>query len=261
MSITSRLCSPRRIAAIGALCALSITGQPLAPEPELGDGDDPSEACAGGVVLDDGSAETGYGWVPSVIEGEYVQEFDAARFTSRRLSSVCICWLRTRPDTRIGFEVVFYRQVADPKIEGRLIPEKTPYAVFPGTAEVTPLGIAETFVEIDVDDLVIPSGRSYIGARWDASQDQFFFICADTTEETPPVEVFFRDDRAKGEWASVFESFDPIFADHRAMMVRTLPGPPVAIDVPALGTGTMALLAIVLSATALARLGARRRRG
>ncbi len=240
-------------------CAFSVSGQPLAPDAIPGAGGDPAEACAGGVVVDDGSAETGYGWVPSVIEGEYVQEFDSLLFTSRRLRSVCVCWLRTRPDTTIDFEVVFYRQVVDPKDRERLIPADTPYAAFPASAEVTPLGIDESFFEVDVTNVVIPAGPSYIGVRWDASRDQFFFICADHTEETLPVEVFFRDDRAKGEWASVFETIDPIFRDHRAIMVRALPGPLAVVDVPALGAAGLALLATALAALALVMLKARRR--
>lgn len=202
-------------------------------------------------MVDDGSAETGYGWVPSVIEGEFVQEFDAADFTSHQLSSVCVCWLRTRPDPTIDFEVVLYRQVVDPD-DGRLIPAAEPYAVFPASAEVTPQGIAESFFVVDVGGVSIPGGRSYIGARWNASQDQFFFVCTDTSVDTEPVEVFFRDDRAEGEWTSVFDSFDPIFDDHRAIMVRALPGPEVAVDIPALGVAGLIILAAALAVIAMA---------
>ncbi len=235
--------------ALCALSALTASGQPMAPEPGRGAGGDP--ACEGGVVVDDGSAETGYGWVPSVIEGEFVQEFDADEFSSRRLQSVCICWIRTRPDTTIDFEIIFYRQVIDPD-DGSPIPAAEPYAAVPASADVTPLGIAESFFEVDVGGVVVPGGRSYIGARWDASQDQFFFVCTDTSEDTDPVEVFFRDDRAEGEWTSVFESIDPIFDEHRALMVRVLPGPLAAIDVPALGAAGLTVLALALAGAASA---------
>ncbi len=280
------------IVALGASCAFAALGQPRAPASDArGDasrgagrspesartlsqpggagprsrtegsasrGGDPA-ACDGGVVVDDGSAETGYGWVPSVIEGEFVQEFDAAAFSSHRLDSVCLCWIRTRPDTEIDFEIVFYRQVVDPDNATRLLPAAEPYAVFPGSADVVPKGIAESFFEVDVRGVVIPAGASYIGARWDPSTDQFFFVCTDTSDDTPPVEVFFRDDRAEGEWTSVFESNDPIFDDHRAIMVRALPGPLVAVDVPALGMSGLALMAAALATLALWLLIARRR--
>ncbi len=263
MSLKSRSCSLFLTALFLVACfAFPATGQPASPRgavfsaPEKGGGD-PAD-CAGGVVVDDGSAETGYGWVPSVIEGEYVQEFDTGDFTSRRLRSVCVCWLRTRPDQTIDFEVVFYRQVTDPENAERLIPAAEPYAAFPASAEVLPEGITESFFEVYVGDMAIPVGQSYIGARWDASADQFFFICADTTESTEPVDVYFRDDRAEGEWVSVFESNDPIFDDHRALMVRALPGPVAAVDVPVLGGLGLVLLAVTLSTLALAKLARRR---
>ncbi len=253
--------------AVGLWLAATLAGQPMAPElSAVPDGGDSGENdCAGGVVLDDGSAETGYGWVPSVVEGEYVQAFDADACPGRRLKSVCICWLRTRPDTTLDFEIVFYRQVVDPDTDPedpiRLIPDAEPYAVRPGSAEVIPKGVTESFFEVEVGDLVMPFGRSYIGARWDASTDQFFFICADTSEETEPVEVFFRDDRSEeGQWTSVFETTDPIFTDHKALMVRLLPGEEVAIDVPALGGAGLALLVAALAASALAVFWGRRRK-
>ncbi len=240
--------------------APAATAQPAAPsvlelpgQPAKGGGEDPND-CADGVVVDDGSAETGYGWVPSVIEGEYVQEFDADQFPSRRLRSVCVCWLRSRMDRTIDFEVVFYRQIEDPENEGRLIPADAPYAVFPANAEVIPKGITESFFEVGVADLPIPIGRSYIGVRWDARADQFFFICADQSEETEPVNVFFRDDRADGDWESVFESLDPIFNDHRALMIRPLPGPVLPVDIPVLEPKGLILLASALAMLALALL-------
>ncbi len=272
MSFKSRFYSLFSVAALGACCVLSVAGQPMAPQnlppsarhsgpappAESGDGGDSAD-CADGVVLDDGSAESGYGWVPSVIEGEYVQEFDADRFTSRRLRSVCICWLRTQPDTELDFEIVFYRQVVDPEEGERLVPAAEPYAVFPASAEVVPSGVTESFFEVDVRGVMMPSGRSYIGARWNPSQDRFFFICVDTSEDTVPVEAFFRDDRAEGEWASVLESTDPIFQDHRALMIRVLPGPELVVDVPALGPSGLATLAAALAALALVLVARSRR--
>ncbi len=269
MSFKSRFLSLLSVVALGASFAHSVVGQPMAPQEfppsaslpaDSGDGEDPAE-CAGGVVVDDGSAETGYGWVPSVVEGEYVQEFDASLFTSRRLRSVCICWMRTRPDSDVDFEIVFYRQVIDPEDEERLVPADEPYAVRPASADVAPKGITESFFEVDVSGVVMPAGPSYVGARWDASRDQYFFVCVDNSEATSPVEVFFRDDRSEGEWTSVFETTDPIFQDHRAMMIRVLPGPAVVVDVPALGASGLATLAAALALAALVMRRRYRRRG
>ncbi len=237
------------IVTLGTAWAGPVTAQPLAPDAARADGGGDPAACADGLVPDDGSAESGYGWVPSVIEGEFVQEIDSSQLASRRLESVCICWLRTRADTTIDFEIVFYKEEL---VDGVAVPAAAPYAAIPASAEVTPLGIAESFFEIDATGIRIPRGRSFIGARWDASVDQFFFICVDQSEPTPLVEAFFRDDRSKGEWTSVFETTDPIFDEHRAMMIRVRAKPAVPVEIPALGGLGLALLTAALATAALA---------
>ena len=244
------------IAALLAACAAAVPGQPLAPDPAVRTEGGGGAACADGVVSDDGSAETGYGWVPSVIEGEYVQEFFSGRFASRRLESVCICWLRTQPDATVDFEIVFY---AEEVIDGEAGPASAPYAAVAASAEVVPVGITESFFEVDVTGIVIPPGRSFIGARWDASSDQFFFICADHDGPGPPVEAFFRDDRSEGEWTSVFETVDPIFDGHRAMLIRARSFPAVPVEVPALGVSGLVLLAAAMAVLALAAVRRRSR--
>ena len=51
--------------------------------------------------------------------------------------------------------------------------------------------------------------------------EKFLFICTDTSGGTEPVDVFFKDDRAKG-WTSVFESHDRIFRHHKVLLVRAV---------------------------------------
>ncbi len=224
--------------------SVALLAQPMAPTSQRAEAQG-EDACNGTVedgyvVLDDGTAETGYGWVPSVIEGEFVQRFSTSLFLTRNLESVCVCWIRTNDnDTLIDFEVVFYDDVGG-------MPASSPYAIVPADAMVEPMGIAETFTEVDVIGVRIPVGPSYIGVRWDASLDQFFFVCADHSESTEPVEVFFRDDRSEGEWTSVFETIDPIFRNHRSMMVRGRSSFITAIDVPTLGAGGLVVLGILL---------------
>jgi hypothetical protein len=194
------------------------------------------------VVKDDGSVETGWGWVPSVLSGEYVQVFERSEFSSGGIESVCVCWLRTRPDDSIDFDVVFYRDdVAKP---GQ--PEATPFAVVPAHASGVPLGIVGQFYEVDVSNVELPPGTVYIGPRWDASIDQFFFVCADTTPTTPFTNVFFIDDRAKGEWSNIAETNDPIFALHRAILVRPVPRPVFAVEIPVLSRWPTLLLVTLL---------------
>ena len=230
---------------LGAVLATSVApllAQPLAPSPDTPAAGTAGEgiACEGGVIVDDGSAETGYGWVPSVIEGEYVQRFHTQQFPTRQLESVCICWIRTQPDTEIDFEVIFYEDV-----DG--MPANAPYAVVPANGTVTAQGIVGEFTEVDVTGVQLPVGPSYIGARWDPSADRFFFVCTDTSEDTAQVNVFFRDDRSEGIWTSVLDSVDPIFMNHRALMVRARASLETAIDIPTVGEAGLIILALLLA--------------
>lgn len=197
------------------VAANAFGGTPLAP-PFAGDsvavigGQD----CADGVVKDDGTLETGYSWVPSVVDGRYVQQFEAAEFRSRKMEEVCVCWTRTRLDDSIIFNVELYRDRG-----GR--PADYPEASVEAVASLVPTFPDGAFLSVDVSqaDFHAPTETFYLGVRWDASEDQYFFVCADKSEETPVVDGWFTDDRASG-WASVLETSDPTFFGHRAMMIR-----------------------------------------
>ncbi|MCP4661892.1 MAG: hypothetical protein GY856_41340 [bacterium] len=212
-------------------------------------------ACTDGVVKDDGSPEIGWGWVPSVVEGQYVQEFHSGEFPTRNLETVCVCWLRTRTDSDLDFAVVFYDDVGGE-------PAITPFAAIPATATGVGTGAAGgRFFTVDVSVVRVPLGTFYVGVRWDPSADQFFFICADTSPETEPVNVFFIDDRADA-WTNVFDSGDPIFDLHRAILVRAVASDTAAVEIPALGPGGLWILGGLLSAAGLGLLagrGARKR--
>jgi hypothetical protein len=214
---------------LGMLTLASQAPLCSAPEGSSLSGEDLAPLCADGVVKDDGTVETGYGWVPSVVDGRYVQSFSSTEFAGRKLEEVCVCWLRTRADDSIEFEVQIYRDAG-----GR--PEMHPMATFPARAEAVPQGILGEMYSVDTGGIVIPWGPIYIGVAWDASADQFFFVCTDKSDETPPVEAFFIDDRAD-EWASVFETSDPIFIGHKAIIVRAVGSrlPPI-VEIPTLDT-------------------------
>ena len=66
------------------------------------------------------------------------------------------------------------------------------------------------FYSVDVSDADFhaPTDIFYLGVRWNPSEDGFFFVCVDKSEETPVVDGWYIDDRAD-EWASVLESNDP----------------------------------------------------
>jgi hypothetical protein len=175
----------------------------------------PTQACGGGVVLDDGQVDSGYSFVPSATEGTYVQYFDSKLFPSRHLKSVCVCWLKTRQDRKdVAFEVVFFEKVG-------LQPAVRPYAWVPGVVGEVAESVAAAgeLVEVDVRGVQLPADGAFIGVRWNPSEEQFLFICNDRSEGTDKTEVFFNEDRARG-WTDVKKAKDPIFVPHRAIMVR-----------------------------------------
>lgn len=206
--------------------------------------------CEDGVVRDDGSAETAYGWVPSVVDGRYVQEYRLQEFPTQNVESVCVCWRRTRMDTDIDFEVHFYshwRYVAD---DGQVfwIPEMEPFAVVEASATDVTDDVAGTWTQVDVGNVELPICPYFsVGVKWNPSVDQFFFVCDDTTPTTPRSGAWFIDDRARG-WGSVLFTIDPIFDVHRALMIRALPGErlPSVVEVPSLGQTGMLLLVLAM---------------
>jgi len=194
--------------------------------------------CADGVVKDDGTLESGYGWVPSAIDGRYVQQFQLADFRSRKIEEVCVCWTRTQTDDSVSFTVELYRDVG-----GR--PSPRPEASVEAVATLVPNFPDGAFYNIDVShvDMLAPTGTFYIGVKWNPSEDEFFFVCVDQTDTTEIVDGWFIDDRAD-EWTSVLESSDPIFDAHRAMMVRARAAEGYFPLVPTLGTWGLIIMIV-----------------
>ncbi|MEM7356211.1 MAG: hypothetical protein AAF657_35675 [Acidobacteriota bacterium] len=178
-----------------------------------------AKPCEGGLAKDDGTVETGYGYVPSAKMGRYVQELDAGDLPSRKLQEVCVCWLRSREDSDIEFEVEFYK-------DQNGVPAATPYAKVSGTATEVPNGVAEAgrFYSVDASSVTVPEGKSYVGVHWDPSESTFFFVCSDQSPESPRTKVFSQEDRAP-RWADIGTSRDPIFKPHRSMLVRVKAAP------------------------------------
>ena len=228
---------------------VAARAQPLAAGAEVPDAPlVAGPSCDGGVVKDDGSVETGWGWVPSVVDGQYVQQYEEADFPSRQLEKVCVCWLRTRTDDEIDFEVVVYDDV-----DGH--PASSPVATVPATATIVPRGVIGQFVEVDLRGAFLPPGRSFIGVRWNPSRDQFFFLCADTSPATPITDVYFIDDRAD-QWTSVLRTVDPIFRAHHSVLVRATaaPVPPLVLEVPAADRRGLVVLILLIAFAGLVSL-------
>ena len=215
--------------------ALPVAAQPPTSPPESAPAPSEKEIpaaspCGGGAVHDDGTVETGYGFVPSSDDGIYVQELRSSDLPGRHLSKVCVCLLKTRLDDDALFRVVFYKDAG-----GR--PADKPYAAVASRAENIPRKVEEAgrFYEVDVSGVEIPEGTSYVGVRWNPSKAKFLFTCTDTSEETAKKPVFFRE-TMKPIWTSVFHAKDPIFKPHRAILVRTEAGKESRKAVPGLKT-------------------------
>ncbi len=216
---------PRCLTGLLALLVILVVSPALAVTPddsatrtvavERQSGTIPGPGCEDGVVLDDGTVETAYSWVPSAVWGEYVQTFPGGPLVSSRLDSVCVCWTRTHADDSLDFEVVVYSGT-------QAYPGQRELFSFPASVVAVPEWPDAAFVEVQAppDAPPLSAGGHHIGVRWNPSVDQFFFVCADQSATDTPVAGFFRDDRSQGEWGSILDTSDPIFADHAALMVR-----------------------------------------
>ncbi len=247
--------TPRRRPTLSAALILALLPVAVAAAPVAVDaGAVPRRvepACEEGVVKDDGVPEAGYSWVPSVVEGIYVQEFRVEEFPSRLLEKVCLCWMRTGGDDSVDFDLVIYTDVGG-------MPAAEPGVVVPASVSGVPQALDGVFVEVELpgDGVRLTSGVFYIGARWNASVDQRLFLCADKSPTTPPVPGFFTDDRADG-WEPALDTSDPIFDDYKALMIRAVAAEHDGFGLPA--TGPVASTALVLAIAAAAVLVMRRR--
>lgn len=245
----------RALAGVLLACCLPMASGPVRGETlgatTLQRGDStPAPLCEDGVVVDDGSLETGYGFVPSVFEGQYLQRFDAEDLPTRDAESVCVCWLRTRSEDAIEYEVVFYEDR-----DGE--PDFLPYASVSAAAEDVPQGIVGRFYEVDVSGVELREGPAWVGVRWDAGDPSFFFVCADHGPDDGQVfPASFSFDRGRN-WFPVLENPDPIFAGHRSLLLRLLTRAPTPVEVPIQGLPARLLLVVALALTAVLLLGRR----
>lgn len=182
--------------------------------------------CEGTVGFDDGSFETGYGFVPSAQWGIYLQRFDAPELGGQDLEEVCVCWLKTRGDATADFEILIWDET-----DRKLAPAA--FATIPGSAEDIPTSKEEAgrLFPVEIDDVTLPEAPFWVGVRWNPSEENFLFVCADHGSDEPaegePIPAVFQEDRAGG-WADVLTARDPIFHGHRALGVRVSVAEPTA---------------------------------
>lgn len=169
------------------------------------------DGAQGLVIHDDGTIENGYSGNPAVATDVTVLEgFEPENEVV--LGTVCVALLSLGPDTR-DFELVVFDDDGTDGAPG------TEIAAVPATATGLPDGIPDPIVWYTVDltseNIVVSSGRVYIGARWEVSDPNVFLA----SDEDGPGGVgagYFRvDQEAWSELGTV-----DTFPDYSAMFVR-----------------------------------------
>lgn len=164
--------------------------------------------CSDGIVYDDSSFETGYGYGPAVEVAEFVMRFDVA--AQATLEGVCVCFTREPGNASdLDFGVVVFDDDGSQSSPG----------TFLGSSEALVALDVPVFPDVGiyrVPDLALQTdGRVFVGATWLPSQDQGFFLCADETG--PPVQPGYTA-IDQGSWSELSDFVD--FANYAALGVR-----------------------------------------
>ncbi len=196
------------------LCVLLPEGSVVAAE-AASEAERPREPC-GEYQRDDGTVETGFGFVPTQASGTYVQVFENRSEDPVTIREVCACFIKSRGEQEVDFDIVAYRATESG-------PSAIPFYVAKGQGSVAARRSADAgdFLTTPTE-LVLPPGRSYVGVRWDPSANRFLHVCADSSEAVESSQVYYRDGASKG-WTETTASRDPIFRNNRAIFVRLSP--------------------------------------
>src|SRR4051794_33569918 len=142
------------------------------------------DLCTGGVAVDDGSYEDGFG-VPILqigTESILVQRLTPQSYPAQ-LTKACICWrVSGSGGGHLAYHVMAY---ADGPIPGQVLGDVS-------TDSGTLLGGTTTFIGTSCVPMnaVINSGSIYVGIRKVGSDNPDFFACGDTSSSTPLADMF-----------------------------------------------------------------------
>lgn len=161
------------------------------------------------IIHDDGEIDNGYSGNPDVVSQVTVVEGFVPDEQSQ-LGTVCVSLLSLGPDT-LNFELVVFDSDGPGGAPG------TELAAVNATATGIPSGIPDTPVWYTVDltdqDIVVESGRVFIGLRWTPSTPNVF-VASD--EEGPGADIgYFRGDSNAWDQLGV-----DVFPDYSALFVR-----------------------------------------
>jgi hypothetical protein len=145
-----------------------------------------SQASTCTTSVDDGSFEDGFPVPFGFTNATMVQRL-VPPFYPALLTRVCVCWsFGGSGGGHLPFNLVAY---ADGVIPG---PSLGSVATDSGTVLAGPLGGPGTFANITCSQFnaVVQSGGIYVGANWDESDNDNFFVCGDTSSSTPVATMF-----------------------------------------------------------------------
>jgi hypothetical protein len=210
---------------------------------------DPEPQCEGGIVHDDGTPENGYSWAVDIVyDGIIVERFTPDEYPAR-ITQVCIAWTQTGDDPTFNYDLVIYNDDGPDGGPGTLL------ASIPVTASGVPFWTAFAFYDYNVEalNLVVNSGSFYAGARWNPTDEQYFYILADESATTPLQNSYGYNDYLD-LWAPIYDWFSL----YRSMLIRA--EVERAGEIPSLNAYGLTVLAGALAAGSLIFLLRRRRR-
>jgi hypothetical protein len=152
-------------------CRSSLTREPLRTSKD--------DACSGGIIVDDGSFEDGYGFNEFLASASVAQAVDLPAGTSS-LDGVCICWAQVPDNILDPLDPILTTTVGVWQADGPGGAPGTLLTSFPSTFLNVP--IASTFYHVQVPAGIKVKGpaRLFIGPTWSPLlQTSNFFVCAD----------------------------------------------------------------------------------
>ena len=201
------------LAALFALAALPAAAQ-LAPNRTAGLDRSAAVAavittnCAGGIVVDDGSFESGVRFTDQSTGAglrDAVMLFDVDG-VGTRIEQVCLCWRRgSAAPADLDHDLLFFAA------DGLGGSPGTQIAVVPAGADDVETGPTIFGYDVSALDIQSTSGQIYVGARWNgragtAQGGEGVFLCTD--EDGPGGQPMY----AKVSSQTTWESFDDVFA-------------------------------------------------
>lgn len=152
-------------------CRSSLTREPLITPKD--------DACSGGIIVDDGSFEDGYGFNEFLLLGSIAQAVDLPA-GKNSLDGVCICWSQIPDSLSDPFDPLLSATIGVWKDDGPGGSPGTMLTSFDATFPDVPLASAFYHVQVPPGLKITGPARVFVGPTWSPLlQSSNFFVCAD----------------------------------------------------------------------------------